>query len=80
MTQSRFVCHECHRQWVHAQNWTLGMNCPACGSQSPTLETYTPTFPGSDYGATPVADAPTASPIHAEESLNIAHLLVRGVA
>ena len=63
MTQARFVCHECHRQWVHAQNWTLGMNCPACGSQSPTLEIYTPVFPGADYAPSDAAAVGGAPPV-----------------
>lgn len=37
-TQTRWVCDECHREFVHIEDaaWGAhkGENCPACGSQS----------------------------------------------
>lgn len=78
MQQSRYVCHECHRQWAYAHNWRLGDNCPACGSQSPTLETYTPAFPGADYGDTPSMAMPPDEPAKkAVEEMSLPELQAR---
>ncbi len=50
--QSRYVCPECHRQFVKPGSDLQpfnGTHCPACGGQYLALVHYTPAFPGADY-------------------------------
>jgi DNA-directed RNA polymerase subunit RPC12/RpoP len=49
MTQTRYVCGECKKQWVFARGWSHGDNCPICGSQQVELVSYTPAYAGADY-------------------------------
>lgn len=62
MTQIRWTCQQCQREWVYAANWDE-QSCPVC--RSPRIErvTYTPLFAGADYRTTTadVADLPPPS-------------------
>ena len=49
MKHQRWFCNECKRQWLYANNWSEGLNCPACGGQYVDKVEYD-SWPGGDYG------------------------------
>ena len=49
MTHRRWYCPECRRQWLYANRWIPGSNCPACGGQYVQQVDYDAPFPGGDY-------------------------------
>lgn len=61
MTQTRYQCGGCYREWLYAHNWD-GRHCPACGSAAVTRVTYAPVFPGADI-ATRSEDVAQATPV-----------------
>lgn len=60
MTQTRWFCIDCQREWVYAHHWDTAA-CPLCLSPKIEQRTYTPAFAGSDIPR----DAP--QPILSEE-------------
>jgi len=48
MTQTRWFCSTCKREWVHARHWLPQEGCPGCRSAAIQPVTYTPVFPGAD--------------------------------
>lgn len=55
MTQQRWFCTSCKREWVHARLWDAGQNCPACGAPPNEVERrqYAAAFPGADIATSP---------------------------
>lgn len=59
MTQTRWFCASCQREWVSGPNhtvfrcggtvpWTADLGCPVCESAAIERLTYTPAFLGGD--------------------------------
>lgn len=63
MTQTRWLCHACRREWAYAHGWDQSRGCPACQSHSIESITYKPVFPGADIRmGTDVADLAPVEP------------------
>lgn len=63
MTQIRWYCRACTREWVYAYHWTPAQGCPACRSAAIEQVTYQPVFLGADIprdGTTQMTDEPIA--------------------
>lgn len=48
MTQTRWFCHDCQREWADAWQWKAEHGCPACRSARIEQVLFTPPFPGGD--------------------------------
>jgi hypothetical protein len=53
MTQTRWFCATCSREWVHARGWTETDGCPGCHSSQVRQVTFTAAFPGGDLPRRP---------------------------
>jgi hypothetical protein len=65
ITQKRWTCDACHREWVLAMNWTDGAPCPACLAPPEHVHIieFRAPFPGADsdtIAALQAAPAPVA--------------------
>lgn len=48
MTQRRWLCEDCGREWLYARNWDESSGCPACHSARVRLVEYRAEFHGAD--------------------------------
>ena len=66
MTQKRWQCLACQREWVYATNWEAAQGCPMCKVQTIEQVTYDAAFPGADIGTRaedlPCIPAPSVPP------------------
>lgn len=53
MTQKRWKCADCGREWVWGFRWSEEQGCPACHSSSIAQIDYHPIFPGADIETKP---------------------------
>lgn len=65
MTQKRWRCIDCLRQWVYATNWEADQGCPLCKSSRIEFVTYDAVFAGADIGTT-LEELPCVPPVSPE--------------
>jgi hypothetical protein len=63
MTQRRWLCRSCDREWVFAAEWTPDAGCPICHAATIEQVLYTPIFPGADIPRMPPAAQLVVAPL-----------------
>ncbi len=62
MTQTRWFCETCAREWLYAYRWEPAQGCPGCHSSQIRQVRYTPAFAGADIPRETIAAPAVAAP------------------